>query len=173
MFDNKIILDKPKDTKERLSNNKRNLIILCMENNNIKGLKELIEKNGVAIEVDRLNWTYLHYAAFHNNVDAAKELLKAGLKVNALDVNHETPLSVAALNESTDMVKFLIKRRANILNKNQFGYTVLDILKVRASYTTQERKKEAISEIIQILEEALQKQQKKEKVVISNIEKSR
>lgn len=171
MFNN---IDRPIiETNERISNTKRNLMIFYMVSNNIKNLKKLIKKNGIDIEIDRLNWTYLHYAAFHNNVDAAKELLKAGLKIDALDINNETPLSIAVSNESIDMVKFLIKRHANILNKNKFGYTALDMARIRNSYTKYRKERKNTSEIINILETKLLEQQKKEKAVISKIEKSR
>ena len=171
MLNNKTI-NEIKYSKERKRYNKKNLMISCIKNNDIENLKTLIKEDGVDIEVDRLNWTYLHYAAFHNNVAAAKEFLKAGLKIDELDNHKETPLYIAVSNESIDMINFLTKHNANILNKDIFGYTALDIAKIRDLYTKHKYEKQIASEILNILETKLLEQQKNKKI-IQNIEKSR
>lgn len=162
-------------TEKKDNLDKKNLIRSCIINNDIKELKNLIKKNGVHIKLDGLNWTYLHYAAFHNNVAAAKELLKAGLKIDDLDINNETPLYIAVLNESIDMIKFLIKNNADIFLKNKFGSTILETVKLRNLFAKDEKEKDTTSKIIKILEEAIleRKKREKENKFILNNEKSR
>lgn len=44
---------------------------------------------------DNIDWTPLHYAAYHGNLSAVSDLINAGGNVNSVDVSGKTPLHIA------------------------------------------------------------------------------
>ncbi|MBD5398872.1 ankyrin repeat domain-containing protein [bacterium] len=164
------------DSKESLNNEikEQNLSTLnCIQYNDIETFKSLIKEKGIRKEQDSLDWTYLHYAAFHNNTEIAKELLNEGVDINSLTIFNETPLFIATINTNVEMVDFLIKNNADLHLENKYNIAPLKLAKIQYTFTKHDELKPKIAEIINKLETAININKERE-IQLNNInEKSR
>ncbi|MGN0929016.1 MAG: ankyrin repeat domain-containing protein [Alphaproteobacteria bacterium] len=155
------------------SNGKQQYIINCIACGDIETLKLLIKEKGIKRKNDAMDWTYLHYAAFHGNIEAGKLLLNAGLNIDALDKNYETPLFIAISNEKPEMVDFLIKNNANLFIKNVYDFTPIRYAKLRDYFIHDEQIKQHTTKIINLLESAIKHNDGKNMLLNNVNEKTR
>ena len=93
----------------------------------IKGDFELADrliKKGA--DVNKTNWTPLHYAASGGHIQLIGLLLENSAYIDAESPNGTTPLMMAAMYGSEEAVKLLLQEGADVKIKNQQGLTALD-----------------------------------------------
>jgi len=85
-----------------------NLLTKAIDNNDVKFVKELIDKGADVNQANTYGETPLHIAAENGQLDVARLLLDRGAEVNqARTTDGETPLSIAALYGHTEIVDLL------------------------------------------------------------------
>lgn len=93
----------------------------------IKGDFELAErliKKGA--DVNKTNWTPLHYAATGGHTQLIGLLLENSAYIDAESPNGTTPLMMAAMYGSESAVKLLLQEGADVKIKNKQGLTALE-----------------------------------------------
>ena len=106
----------------------------AVENNNIKEVIALIEKNADVNARDKYGWTALIEAA-GRSLDIVKLLIESGANVNIKDKNGWTALMEAAKHDfDTAIPKLLIKKGANVNEKTTDSWTALMIAAEEYSY---------------------------------------
>lgn len=79
---------------------------------------------------DPTGWTPLHYAAAGNHVEIAKFLIENGADINLKTATDgKSALHWGAFHGHLPVVELLISKGANINDKDDDGYTPLDIAK--------------------------------------------
>lgn len=71
--------------------------------------------------------TALHIAAFYGLTNVAKLLIKQGADLDIQQYNGDTPLMVAIQAKQADIVKLLLNNYAQVVIKNNDGFTALDL----------------------------------------------
>ncbi len=89
-------------------------------------VKTLLAKDA---DVNKTDWTPLHYAATKGSVPLIKILLAHSAYIDAESPNKSTPLMMAAMYGTFDAVKFLVEEGADIHLKNEQELTALDFAK--------------------------------------------
>ena len=112
---------------------------------------ELFVKYTVKIDVrDIKDHTPLHEAARWSNIDDDENhsriecidvLLKAGADINAFTIRRESPLLIACRYGSWQLVEYLLKRDAELLHTNMYGYNCLEV-------AIEERNEEVVAYLI-------------------------
>lgn len=92
--------------------------------NNIKNLKEYLEKGDVNITNER-GMSLLHSAIVFNNIEAFNLLLENFIDINIKDNHGDTPAHYCVINNRLGFIKTLIKRGADLTIKNNDGQSVL------------------------------------------------
>lgn len=77
-------------------------------------------------QVNRPNWTALHYAAASGKNDIVQLLLNKGANVNAASPNKTTPLMMAAGEGHIMTVKLLLDSGADLTARNELGLGALE-----------------------------------------------
>lgn len=108
---------------ETKARNGDNVLMVAAYKGNRTAVELLLAKGA---EVNRPNWTPLHYAAAAGKNDIAQLLLNKGAQVNALAPNKSTPLMVAAGEGHIMTVKLLLDNGADLTAKNELGMSALD-----------------------------------------------
>lgn len=102
--------------------------MLCneIENENIEGVKNLLDQ-GVDINAkDDFGQTPLHLAVNHENVKIIELLINQGADVNGVDANGNTPIfMVSSLDKK--IIKLLLEYGTDPNIKNNDGRTILDM----------------------------------------------
>ena len=127
---------------------KKSMFLISIRNNFLDTLKKSVEKYGVENENDALNWSYLHYAAYHNNTEAAQILLDGGLDINTVDIDKQTALFTAIKMESLRMVEFLLKNNIDLSVEDVYGFTAFELAKTRSKFETNNSHEKRIRERI-------------------------
>ncbi|QAU34587.1 ankyrin repeat domain-containing protein [Janthinobacterium sp. 17J80-10] len=100
-----------------------NALMVAAYKGNRSAVELLLAKGA---EVNRPNWTALHYAAAAGKNDIVQMLLDRGADVNASSPNKTTPLMMAAGEGHIMTVKLLLDRGAELAVKNELGLNALD-----------------------------------------------
>ncbi len=77
-------------------------------------------------DVNKTDWTPLHYAATHGHIAIINLLLENHAYIDAESPNGSTPLMMAAQYGTAAAVKLLLESGADPLLKNQLGLTAID-----------------------------------------------
>lgn len=111
------------------------LLHLLVRKNYNNAAKFLISKNIDINKPNKLRWTALHLAAFHNNLEITQLLLKKDAVSIQTKSNNNTPLFTAAHNRHINIVKALLEKYpADIDIPNKNGYTPLHIATSNADF---------------------------------------
>jgi uncharacterized protein len=84
---------------------------------------EMIDKGA---DVNKTDWTPLHYAATAGNVQLIKILLEHHAYIDAESPNKTTPLMMAAHYGTVGAVKLLLEEGADVSLKNDLGLSAID-----------------------------------------------
>jgi uncharacterized protein len=72
-------------------------------------------------------WTATHQSAKHNHAATLAVLIAANVDIDSLTNAGETPAMFAASSGSMDALQLLLQARSNVLVRNSFGKTALQI----------------------------------------------
>lgn len=105
------------------SRNGDNALMVAAFKSNRPAVELLLAKGA---QVNRPNWTPLHYAAASGNNEIVQLLLNKGADVEAASPNKTTPLMMAAGEGHIMTVKLLLDKGADLTKKNELGMSALD-----------------------------------------------
>ena len=100
-----------------------NALMVAAFKGNRAAVETLLAKGA---EVNRPNWTALHYAAASGSNDIVQLLLKKGADINAMSPNKTTPLMMAAGEGHIMTVKLLLDNGADLTPRKEQGMSALD-----------------------------------------------
>lgn len=107
-------------------------LFLLLEKDDSDGLKYLLSSCNVEIDDKYENGrTLLHTACYLKKCKVVKMLINEGANINESNINGTTALMYAKTNlaeEDFDFLNILIDNGANIVQKDNFGKTVLDYI---------------------------------------------
>lgn len=121
----KLLIDNgaKKDSVGKLGNN---LLHVAIEYNNSDILEYLLD---IGLDIEKTNnsdFTPLQEACRRGYVDKVKILLEKGARVNG--ISGLSPLGIACCRGDTNMVKILLDHGADILEKDEMGYTAFHLI---------------------------------------------
>jgi ankyrin repeat protein len=92
-----------------------------IEKNNIRRLRDLIEKGINLNAVDDYGYSALHIASFKGLNEIALFLIDQGINLNLKDKNGQTALHYAALNNQFEIAKALLEKGADLSIADVYG----------------------------------------------------
>ncbi|KAJ8879625.1 hypothetical protein PR048_020233 [Dryococelus australis] len=109
---------------------------LCIQSGNFIMLKELFRHREIQVaKKDHIDRTFIHYmskARENKQLGKIEQNLKfvldKGIDINAQDKYGQTALHIAAMENFPEMIYILLDHGADILEKNQRGKSVVDII---------------------------------------------
>jgi ankyrin repeat protein len=120
--------------KERVGVDRAGLTLLhhAAANPDVSIAKRLIAAKLNPNAQDDNGWTPLHFAAQARSAEVASVLLESGANPNLRDAHGNGPLATALMNarEDTTVFELLIKAGADPLQKNRYGRSVLDTVRI-------------------------------------------
>lgn len=125
---------------------------------------DILVDNGAKItEVSTYdNGTLLHSAAFSGHPDIMKKVIKAGIDVNAIDEDGNTALHLATCNLKDKAVKILVDNGAELSSVIENKSGELPINSVRPCFLDDERYKERLNKVFDILKPITERELNKE-----------
>jgi len=96
-----------------------------IENNNIKGIRDLLIKGFDRNKKDDLGQTPLHRAVNYESVEIIELLIMEGADVNAINNDGESPMFMVS-SYDIRIIKLLLEYGADPNIKNDVGRTILD-----------------------------------------------
>ena len=121
-----VLMDWPKTNVNTLNAQGESILMLAAIKGELELANKLIKKGA---DVNKTNWTPLHYAASSGHAALISLLLANSAYIDAESPNGSTPLMMAAMYGSEASVKLLLQEGADPRLKNQQGLTALDFAK--------------------------------------------
>jgi ankyrin repeat protein len=118
-----VLIDWPKTNLNILNAQGESILMLASIKGELQLASKLIKKGA---DVNKTDWTPLHYAASGGHTALIGLLLENNAYIDAESPNSTTPLMMAAMYGSEASVKLLLKEGADPRLKNQQGLTALD-----------------------------------------------
>ena len=118
-----VLLDWPKTDVNKLNIQGESILMLAAIKGDLAVANKLIKKGA---DVNKTNWTPLHYAASGGQAELIGLLLENSAYIDAESPNGSTPLMMAAMYGSEASVKLLLQEGADPKLKNEQGLTALD-----------------------------------------------
>ena len=118
-----ILINWPKLDTNKLNAQGESVLMLAAIKGELELADRLIKKGA---DVNKTNWTPLHYAASGGHMALINLLLENSAYIDAESPNGSTPLMMAAMYGSVASVKLLLQEGADPKLKNQQGLTALD-----------------------------------------------
>ena len=120
----KVLLANGKTNLEVKAKNGDNALMLAAYKGNLAVVKALIARGA---QVNRPDWTALHYAAYMGHQEIVSLLLEHSAYIDAEAPNKNTPIMMAALAGHIYVVKLLLDEGADATLKNDRGFTAMDL----------------------------------------------
>lgn len=118
-----VLINWPKTNINKLNAQGESILMLAAIKGELELANRLIKKGA---DVNKTNWTPLHYAASGGKTAMISILLENSAYIDAESPNGSTPLMMAAMYGSEASVKLLLQEGADPRLKNQQGLTALD-----------------------------------------------
>lgn len=119
-----VLLKHPDIDVEAKSDNGDNALMIAAWLGNLDGVQALIDAGA---EVNRPEWTPLHYACANGHLEIVKLLIENSAYIDAASPNGTTPIMMAARGGHAKTVAFVYKQGADITLRNQQGKSAEDL----------------------------------------------
>ncbi len=117
------LLESPATDVDKTNGKNENALMLASFHGDIVTVKALIARGA---EVNKPDWTALHYAATAGHLEVAKYLVEHHAFIDAISPNKTTPLMMAARHKNPTLARFLIEEGADPTQRNEQGLSVAD-----------------------------------------------
>lgn len=124
----KLLLSTPGVNLDVRSRNGDTALMLAAYKKDFASAKALIDQGA---EINRPDWTALHYAAASGSLSIVQLLLDHDAYIDAESPNKTTPLMMAARGGYRDVVELLLTQGADLHAKNELGLTALDFARAQ------------------------------------------
>lgn len=118
-----VLLETPETDVNRLNARGESALMLASLHGEIDVVRKLLAKGA---EINKPDWTPLHYAATGGHVEIVKLLLDQHAYVDALSPNKTTPLMMAARHRNSALARLLVEEGADPTQRNEAGLMVSD-----------------------------------------------
>lgn len=124
----KLLLFTPGVNLESRSRNGDNALMIATFKKDIASVQALIDQGA---QINRPEWTALHYAAAAGSLPLVRLLLDHDAYLDAESPNKTTPLMMAARGGYGDVAEFLLAQGADLYAKNELGLTAVDFARAQ------------------------------------------
>jgi uncharacterized protein len=119
----KVLLESP-ETKVNATNKLgETALMLAAMHGELDAVKRLVAKGA---EVNKTDWTPLHYAATGGNLEITQFLIEQNAYIDAQSPNKTTPLMMAARHRNATVARYLVEEGADPTQRNDAGFTAAD-----------------------------------------------
>lgn len=117
------LLESPETKVNGLNKRGESALMLAALHGEFDTVKKLVAKGA---EVNKTDWTPLHYAAAGGNLEIAKFLVEKHAYLDAQSPNRTTPLMMAARHRNATIARFLVDEGADPTQRNDVGISAAD-----------------------------------------------
>ncbi len=117
------LLESPATDVDKTNGKNENALMLASFHGDLATVKALV---GRGAEVNKTEWTPLHYAATAGHLEVAKFLIEQHAFIDAMSPNKTTPLMMAARHKNPTLARYLIEEGADPTQRNENGWSVAD-----------------------------------------------
>ncbi len=117
------LLESPNTNVDLTNGKDENALMLASFHGELATVKALIARGA---EVNKTDWTPLHYAATAGQLEIARILVENHAYIDAVSPNKTTPLMMAARHKNPTLARFLIEEGADPTQRNEQGLSVAD-----------------------------------------------
>jgi uncharacterized protein len=117
------LLESPGTDVDKTNGKNENALMLASFFGELATVKALIARGA---EVNKTDWTPLHYAATAGHLEVARYLVEHHAFIDAMSPNKTTPLMMAARHKNPTLARYLIDEGADPTQRNENGWSVAD-----------------------------------------------